>query len=180
MDEISYNSCDCCCFAGYKEEIDPDLEFELNHDCFMLNFEADLYPLHWLFGSGAGEKLYDSGTQTHFTSLASFNNTYLTSRDDGKFVDCIEFCGGNARTSQMLIRRRAKGTVRVGHNFDIVVGLDMLNRAEVNEFWTYMFQTQPLVVIMSPPCIGLAGFSDLKRIKKTQMVGTHHAMCPCP
>jgi len=76
MDEISYNSCDCCCFAGYKEEIDPDLEFELNYDCFMLNFEAALCPLHWLFGSGAGEKPYDSGTQTHFTSLASLNNTY--------------------------------------------------------------------------------------------------------
>ena len=76
IDEISYNSCDCCCFAGYKEEIDPDLEFELNYDCFMLNFEADLYPLHWLFGSGAGEKRYDSGIQTHFTSLASLNNTY--------------------------------------------------------------------------------------------------------
>jgi len=44
IDEINHNACDCVCFSGYKQETDPDLMFELNFDCFMLNFEADLYP----------------------------------------------------------------------------------------------------------------------------------------
>ena len=160
IDEISFNTCDCICFSGYKEETDPDLLFELNHEMFLLEFEADLYPRYWLYGSGAGDDPF-IGHQ-RLSSFAEFNTAYHARRDDGIFVDCIEFCGGNARTSQVLIRRRHK--VKVGTNFDVALGFDMLNPKEVQEFWSYMFKTQPLVVIMSPPCTGLAGFSGLNRI----------------
>ena len=162
IDDVTHNTCDCVCFSGYQQETDPDLMFEFNHECFMLNFEADLYPQYWLFGSEAGDDPYNATPHQRLSSIAEFNNAYLSNRDDGQFVDCIEFCGGNARTSQVLIRRRYK--VKVGNNFDIVLGFDMLNPQEVQEFWKYMFQTQPYVVIMSPPCTGLAGFSGLNRI----------------
>ena len=160
LDSVCDNSCDFMCYDGYKQEIDPDLAFELNYQCFLINFEADLYPKYWLFGSDADENPYEG--LTCLPSLAELNSVYLANRDDGSFVDCVEFCGGNARTSKVLIRRRHK--VTVGKNFDITVGFDMLNRNEINEFWKYMFRTQPLVVVMSPPCTGLAGFSGLNRI----------------
>ena len=45
--------------------------------------------------------------------------------DDPNFIDVVEICGGAERTSKMLIRRFHK--VKVGLNFDAVVGYDLMD-----------------------------------------------------
>ena len=160
IDEVRENSADLMCFVGYGLESDPEYAFELNHDCFMLCFEADLQPRQWLFGSAT---VHDSPfLQEKVASFAELNKLYPVCRDDGTFVDCVEFCGGTARTSAVLIRRRYK--VRVGKNFDLTTGINLLYQSDVNDFWEYMFSVKPLVVVLSPPCTGLSGFSALNRV----------------
>ena len=87
--------------------------------------------------------------------------------NDMEFVDMMDVCGGTARVSQVLVRRRH---IKVGHNFDAVVGFDLLDSSTVASLWAYIQLTKPIVVVMSTPCTGLKGWVALNRIRAPEAV----------
>eukprot|EP00975_Prorocentrum_lima_P049744 10411967-Prorocentrum_lima.AAC.1 len=67
-------------------------------------------------------------------------------------------CGGNARVSILLIKRRH---CQVGPSFDAGVDIDLLLPAHICALWQYMEHCQPMCGVMAPPCTGMKGFSAL-------------------
>jgi len=130
MDSLLENRSDLMCYAGYAQESCSDLCFEMNYECFLMNFEADLLPENWLFGCDCDMECPFAAEPV--SGFCEFMSLYPASRDDGSFVDVIEFCGGNARTSSVLVRRRYK--VKVGQNFDLTTGIDLLNQSDIAYF----------------------------------------------
>eukprot|EP00975_Prorocentrum_lima_P045555 9536697-Prorocentrum_lima.AAC.1 len=57
-----------------------------------------------------------------------------------KYDDIFEICGGSAKISVILIRRRY---YNVRPNFDAVVGIDLINPSQVQELWWYIRECQP-------------------------------------
>ena len=61
------------------------------------------------------------------TTLPSITEVmaFLVKQKPGKYHDVVEICGGEARTSKILISRRRYD---VGPNFDLVAGIDLLQK----------------------------------------------------
>ena len=55
---------------------------------------------------------------------------FLVKQTPGKYHDVVEICGGEARTSKILISRRRYD---VGPNFDLVAGIDLLQKGQEEE-----------------------------------------------
>ena len=55
------------------------------------------------------------------------------------YVDVAKLCGGNAKTSLILVHRYHH--LNVGKNFDITVGIDLLSEKEVAALWKYLAQS---------------------------------------
>ena len=132
-------------------------------DVFMMNDEADLNPSQYFWGSHVEDlpekakvetTVYENFTQCYETHLASSPEKYEH--------DVFELCGGDERTSKVLIRRRS---IRSSRNFDLLAGIDLLNHEEVRLLFEYIDKHKPICGILSPPCTGLAGFSDLNKIR---------------
>eukprot|EP00975_Prorocentrum_lima_P027534 5787459-Prorocentrum_lima.AAC.1 len=64
------------------------------------------------------------------------------------FDDVFELCGGTAKVSVILIRRRH---YRVGPNFDAVVGIDLAQPQQVQELWRDIRECKPVCGVMAPP-----------------------------
>ena len=73
-------------------------------------------------------------------------------------------CGGECRVTKVLIRRLHRHGFRPGKNCDPVCGYDLMNATDVAALCVYLEATRPLVVVMSPPCRGMAGFQSLNRV----------------
>jgi len=71
--------------------------------------------------------------------------------------------GGEARTTKCLMRIRYKQGVKAGRNFDRICGAYLTNPAHVKQMWSYLQKAQPLVVVMSPPCTGMAGWAHVNQ-----------------
>eukprot|EP00975_Prorocentrum_lima_P003680 802701-Prorocentrum_lima.AAC.1 len=56
--------------------------------------------------------------------------------------DVDEIMGGEAQTTQVLVRRHYRG----GRNFDAVVGVDLHNGDEIQEMCRYLAEVRPLVL----------------------------------
>eukprot|EP00975_Prorocentrum_lima_P006762 1456370-Prorocentrum_lima.AAC.1 len=54
------------------------------------------------------------------------------SKDDRIFDDVFELCGGTAKVSVLMIKRRHD---KVGPNFVAVVGIDLIQPPHVGELW---------------------------------------------
>ena len=76
-------------------------------------------------------------------------------------VDVIELFGGQAGTSKVLLRRFNAVT---GENFDLITGYNMNSKACREKFWKYMEEFKPVMVVMAPPCTGLAGWKSMNRV----------------
>eukprot|EP00975_Prorocentrum_lima_P060725 12741545-Prorocentrum_lima.AAC.1 len=63
--------------------------------------------------------------------MQSCFNTDTTQQYD----DIFELCGGSAKVSVIMIRRRY---YNVGPNFDAVVGIGLTNPHHVQELWRYI------------------------------------------
>ena len=63
-------------------------------------------------------------------------------------LDIIELCGGEGLTTYLCHKRRLK----VGANFDIITGIDLVNPRTQQMVPEYLSITKPYVVIMSPIC----------------------------
>eukprot|EP00975_Prorocentrum_lima_P061526 12880418-Prorocentrum_lima.AAC.1 len=45
-----------------------------------------------------------------------------------------------------------------------MVGIDLLQPAQIRALWQYLEHCQPICGVMAPPCIGVKGFSALNRL----------------
>ena len=124
---------------------------------FLTYFEGNYNPSSRLFGSGASDLC--PFHQQKFDSMTSFLTSHC-STNHGQYTDVFELCGGSARVSIMLVTRRH---ITKGPNFDIVVGIDLHDRKEIEGLWIYMRTRKPACGIISTPCTGLKGFSGLNR-----------------
>ena len=70
-----------------------------------------------------------------------------------------EIAGGTARTSRILLGYRK----RIGRNFDLVCGIDLLNKKDRDAFMQYRARSRVRVVVMSPACSRFGGWSHLDR-----------------
>ncbi|CAK0793269.1 unnamed protein product, partial [Prorocentrum cordatum] len=76
---------------------------------------------------------YDSFTA--FMTDWSYPSQYSSHSKD-HYIDVVEICGGNARTSQIMIHRFHE--VKIGLNFDIIVGIDLLDPTQEAALWQYL------------------------------------------
>ena len=100
----------------------------------MINLEADLVPYCWLYRSAVGEHAERSTGTIHYASQGHFLHEWARNSDDTAFADIVEICGGLAQTSKMLVQRFHE--VRVGLNFDAIVGFDLLKPQDIS--YTYI------------------------------------------
>ena len=121
----------------------------------------------WLTASGPYSVLAlaraGPGTFCYPSLEALISDIYAYTDDDGR-VDVVELMGGEARTTQCLIRRRFRHGFRAGKNFDMVCGIDLTNRRDIDGLWCYLQRSRPLVVVISPPCAGMKGWSALNSL----------------
>ena len=137
---------------GLRGEVarsEADVPLDVDLEAFLVKFEADITPNGWLYGSAVGDYPNRPPHFLQYSCMQKFLHYWAHDRDDSAFTDVIEVCGGTARTSQMLIRRWRR--VRVGHNFDAVVGINLLDGAQVHAMWTYITRTKPLVAVIATP-----------------------------
>ena len=103
---------------------------------------------------------HEDQSDIHYSNFAALFQTGWTAHKTHQAVDIMKFCGGESRTTILLKRR----SVRTGENFDILVGHDMLNKEHVKWMWQYVLEAEPICIIASSPCTGLAGWASLNRI----------------
>ena len=82
----------------------------------------------------------------------------------GPYTDIMEVCGGNARVTQVCVRRLSREGIFAGRNFDAVCGCDLTDDDDVRGLWRYLIATKPMIIVMSPPCTGLRGYSAVNRV----------------
>ena len=96
----------------------------------------------------------------------------LSSQGGGSYVDVCELFGGGATTTHVLVRRFGR---RAGINFEIMCGVDLPKKQDVDYLFTYLERNDPEVVLMAPPCTGYCKWGNLNRQinpeawKKSQM-----------
>ena len=71
----------------------------------------------------------------------------------GTALDVAEICGGEARTSEVGIRRH----LTTGRNFDLVTGFDLCDPKQADFAWTYFFNNE----VMAPVCGPYGQISNL-------------------
>ena len=82
----------------------------------------------------------------HFEDFESFT-TWNSTQKSG-FHDVAELCGGAGGTGTLLVRRGYKAAP----NFDIVCGINLLEKANCNAFLHYLNECKPMILIISTPC----------------------------
>ena len=93
---------------------------------------------------------------------ASMQHTLALLADIGPGIDVAEFCGGEARTTTVAIRRRLRG----GRNFDLVTHTDLGDPREHAAALRYL--DNALVLVMGPQCrpLGINYDTWLRRYKE--------------
>ena len=140
-------------------------DLEDDHEFFLDNFEGDLNPSHWLYGSEWSGTPPTPTTTMRYGNMQTFLHDWAPDYRDNKYVDVMEICGGTSRTSYLLLRRWHREPSRVGLNFDAIVGFDLLDSEQQNSLWHYVLITKPTVIVMATPCTSLAGWKSLNAIR---------------
>ncbi|CAK0820075.1 unnamed protein product, partial [Prorocentrum cordatum] len=123
--------------------------------------------LRGLSGSDTNDKTYSHvPKQFKYDAFTSFMADWsypaqYSSQSRDHYIDVVEICGGNARTSQILIHRFHE--TKIGLNFDIIVGIDLLDPTQEAALWQYLKSNKVLITILSVPCTGLAGWQTLNK-----------------
>ena len=147
---------------GLGEHVDQDfVGFEMNagerDDMTVNEFAMDAFEHpRWFIGSEAESIGRDLSGVRCFHDIYGLEAYQADLRVQP--VAC-EIAGGSARTSRILLGYREE----VGHNFDLVCGIDLLNPKERDAFMRYRSRSRVRVVIMSPPCSRFGGWSYLNR-----------------
>ena len=107
-------------------------------------FNLELFTLH---GSEWNSSLhYDGNMHAHRVGNVCHMIQVLLTMGTG--IDVAELCGGEARVSQICIRRRLKS----GENFDIVSGCDLNEPSVQRDVRHYYNSMKPLFSIQAPTC----------------------------
>ena len=130
---------------------------------FLMNDEGELNTSKYFWGShindlpdeaNSGSTLYENFTQCY--------DDVLKTPPARHEHDIFELCGGDERTSKVLIRRRA---IRRSRTLDMTAGINLLDQEEVRLLFAYLDEHKPICGILSPPCTGLSGFADLNKAR---------------
>ena len=57
-----------------------------------------------------------------------------------------------------------KLSLRGGINFDIIIGFDLMDKADVALLWEYLYKKKPRCVVMAPPCTAFCQGSQRNRL----------------
>ena len=63
--------------------------------------------------------------------------------------------------SILLVTRKH---ITKGPNFDIRVGIDLLDPQDIEKLWIYLLKCKPACGVIATPCTGLSGFSGINRL----------------
>ena len=118
-----------------------------------------------LFSGSRPSVSLPSRSVSYFVTMHAMCAQFLSTGGLDSHVDLVEICGGVGQTAHLFIRRYHRVGGRVGHNCDIVCGVDLLDKNEV--FWLnrYIRTCKPFVVVMSTPCTGMGGWSSLNKVQ---------------
>ena len=61
----------------------------------------------------------------------------------------------------MLVTRKH---ITKGPNFDILVGIGLMDPEEIDKLWTYLVRCMPACGVIATPCTGLNAFSGINRM----------------
>lgn len=155
------------CFYDAGQHTSLEASFLINDfvEPFLVDIEASMAPHYWLHGSEAVDPTRDPAV-LEYATMEAFLNDYDIDADDHSHIDVVEICGGCARTSEVLIRRWHQ--VKVGMNFDAVVGFDLLDLKQRADMWRYLKKAKPLVIVLATPCTGLAGWKGINAARGSE------------
>ena len=94
---------------------------------------------------------FEHNNSQYFEQLDDATKYYFKSIRQTGQVHVCELFGGEGKTS--IICSKVYG-LQSGENFEIRCGYDLLNEDHVKLLHKYLKETQPLVVVMAPPCKG--------------------------
>ena len=131
--------------------------------CAQHEFEADIQAFvtgkyRWMHGSTAVQPMSRLKSRGVF-SMEQFFNTKVPFEDD--FVEVMEIFGGDATTTWILSKKHG---VRTGWNFDMTVGVNLLDPKDVSLLRQYLDIKRPRLVILAPPCRCYGALSHMNRI----------------
>ena len=121
----------------------------------------------WMFYGNCVDdhvKVQRSPNAKYYLDFDALLEHWAAPADANVWVDIAELMGGQARTTRVLVRRMLKEGIRAGQNFDLVCGCNLRSKEGVASLWGYIELCRPLIFIMAPVCIGLAGWQSLNRV----------------
>ena len=104
---------------------------------------------------GYSTGLTDPPEQVHIAANMDTAASMLTAAGSG--IDICEFCGGEARTTTVAIRRRLVG----GRNFDLITQIDLGREPDQAAALRYLDNHHVLALVMAPSCRALGPPSNL-------------------
>ena len=97
-------------------------------------------------------------TSTNIHSMEYVFNTRSKISHDG--LDCMELFGGSGTTTFVLAKHYG---LRTGVNFELLCGVDLTKRDDVEYLFKYVRRNKPLVILMAPPCKGYSKWGSLNQ-----------------
>ncbi|CAK0852886.1 unnamed protein product, partial [Prorocentrum cordatum] len=144
-------------------------EYELDEVCYGAELREDQYideqpyvMMSEFFGMiGSEAHLSEKDEQQNFFSSVKDMDTYMNHYYGHlQYDDVAELCGGASGTTRLLVRRGYRG----GPNFDLICDCNLMTHEGQRQFWEYLYNRKPLVLLISTPCTSLKGFSALNRV----------------
>eukprot|EP00959_Pyramimonas_sp_CCMP1952_P023369 491464-Pyramimonas_sp.AAC.1 len=124
----------------------------------------------WYGSSDDGDIRMRTTYNQHDATYFVFHNpgslfAVLACRCSGtSFTDIVEIVGGEGRATWMSLRRMHHEGPHAGKGFDMQCGVGLFSAQERAGMWKFLELCQPVVVMMSPPCQGRAGWSTFNRM----------------
>ena len=151
--------------ANYEQKADGEWFFAALQDDESEAMSQWLSSRHWLFGSESDETARTNPRSINCSGMEAFYK--LATRPASYFgqVDVVEIFGGEAGTSQVLVRRF---NTSVGPNFDLTCGFNPRDSRHIELLFQYFEFCKPTVVDMAPPCTGLKGWAGINAVVNPQ------------
>ena len=111
--------------------------------------------MSWFFGSEAQHVTANVGLNTRVVRDVYHLVEFIYTTACG--LDIVEICGGDARPSQIAVRRQMPS----GENFDLRNGYNLNDKRRQDAVWEYFKRCRPLVAVMAPTCTPFGPMSHL-------------------
>ena len=137
------------------------MRFEAHsHVRFYLDRDYDLSDIMTYAFQSGGSKLVAADFIDLYESMQVIHSYVVHKFGPASHVDILEVMGGEARTTQVMVRRNDRG----GYNFYCVVGFDLMRADDEQCLYDYIRATKPFIVVMAPQCTGLAGWGNFNQM----------------